>query len=438
MNIAILGYGIEGESVYRYYHKKFPEAAFTAYDNKSEPKNQLPAGVRFVGGVKDFKGIEADLAIKTPAIAPWLVDVTGEVTTATREFMKVCPAPIIGVTGTKGKGTTASLITSILTAAGKKTWLVGNIGVGAFDVLDQITTDDIVVYELSSFQLWDLDVSPHIAVVLGIEPEHLDVHKDLDDYVHAKANIATHQSVDDHVIYLERNQFAEQIAKQSNGTAVPYPHVSGAHVKDGYFYYDSQRLCPVSALKLPGVHNQENACAAIEACWFWVRDGDLIARGLEHFAGLPHRLKFVRDVNGVQYYDDSIATTPGSAIAALAAFEQPKVIILGGSYKGATYDELADVVTRSDVRKVVLIGDEAPKIEASLLSRDFREYVNLGQSVTMTDIVAQAKSFAQEGDVVILSPSCASFDMFKSYSDRGDQFIAAVQHLSPTESQVEQ
>lgn len=438
MKIAILGYGVEGESVYKYYHKKYPEAEFVAYDNNREPKNALPEGVAFVGGVQDFKGISADIAVKTPAIAPWLVDVTGELTTMTREFMKVCPAPVIGVTGTKGKGTTSSLIASILNAAGKKTWLVGNIGVGAFDILEQIKPEDIVVYELSSFQLWDLDVSPHVAVVLGIEPEHLDVHEDFDDYIGAKANIAKHQSVDDHVIFFHRNTYAESIANVSNGVKTGYPRDVGAHVHDGDFYYGDQKLCPVSTLQLPGVHNQENACAAIEACWFWVQDKDMIAKGLGDFSGLPHRLKFVREVDGVSYYDDSIATTPGSAIAALAAFEQPKVIILGGSYKGATYDDLADAIARSSVRKVVLIGEEAPKIEASLVSRGFSEYDNLGASVTMADIVARARSFAQDGDVVILSPSCASFDMFKSYSDRGDQFIAAVQSLYPKESQAEQ
>lgn len=429
MKIAILGYGIEGESAYKYYHARYPDAQFTAYDNKQESKLPLPSDVTFVGGVADFKGIDADLAIKTPPIAPWLVEVTGEVTSMTREFMKTCPAPIIGVTGTKGKGTTSSLITSILDAAGKTTWLVGNIGLGAFDVLDRIQPDDVVIYELSSFQLWDLDVSPHIAVVLGIEPEHLDVHKDMDDYLAAKANIAAFQSSQDRVIYRAGNEYAANIAHASAGAVTAYPHSEGAHVQDGYFYYGDQQLCSVSSLKIPGVHNQENACAAIEACWPWVKDGDIIARGLEGFTGLPHRLKFVRAVAGVNYYDDSIATTPGSAIAALAAFAEPKVIILGGSYKGSTYDELAKKIAASDVRQVILIGEEAPKIEAALRAHDVRQYTNLGVAVTMTDIVRVATSAARADDVVILSPSCASFDMFKSYSDRGDKFIQAVQNL---------
>lgn len=429
MKIAILGYGVEGESVYNYYHALYPDAQFVAYDNKPEPKNPLPEGVEFIGSVKDFKNIQADIAVKTPAIAPWSVGVTGEVTTMTREFIKRCPAPIIGVTGTKGKGTTSSLIRSILDAAGKKTWLVGNIGVGAFDVLDQISPDDIVVYELSSFQLWDLDVSPHIAVVLGIEPEHLDVHKDMADYVAAKANIAAHQKATDIVIYKDGNTYAMEIAKQSVGEHIPYQSDVNAHVRDDNFYYGEQKVCSVNALRIPGAHNQDNACAAITAVWSWVQDGEVIARGLSAFEGLPHRLKFVRELDDVLYYDDSIATTPGSAIAALSAFTQPKVIILGGSYKGSVYSELAAKIADSDIREVLLIGDEALKIEAAIQARGVTNYKNLGLSVTMTDIVSEAKAAAQPGDVVILSPSCASFDMFRSYVDRGEQFIQAVQRL---------
>lgn len=429
MKIAILGYGVEGESVYNYYKKKYPEAAFVAYDNRTAPKNPLPEGIEFVGGVKDFKGIEADLAIKTPSIPPWEVLVSGDVTTMTREFLQHSPAPVIGVTGTKGKGTTASLIASILTAAGKKAWLVGNIGLGAFDVLDQIQSDDVVVYELSSFQLWDVDLSPDVAVVLGIEPEHLDVHADMDDYIAAKSNIARYQEAGDRIVFKQGNQYAEHIARLSAGTQLPYPSGEGAHVRDGYFYYGETKLCPTSALRLPGTFNQDNACAVISAVWPWVQDGQIIAQGLGAFEGLPHRLKLVREVAGVQYFDDSIATTPGSAIAALSAFEQPKIIILGGSYKGATYDELAQAVKQDRVRQVILIGTEAPKIQAALEAADFHDYVNLGTDVSMTEIVTKASDAAQPGDIVILSPSCASFDMFKSYSDRGDQFIQAVQFL---------
>lgn len=429
MNIAILGYGVEGESAYKYFRVKYPDATITAYDQNEQPKNKLPSDIKFIGGVLDFKGITADLAIKTPAIPPWSVEVTGEVTTMTREFLKACPAPVIGVTGTKGKGTVCSLIKSILDEAGRRAWLVGNIGVGALDILDQIKPEDIVVYELSSFQLWDLDVSPHVAVVLGIEPEHLDVHKDVADYVSAKANIVKHQTTEDYVIFREDNEYAATIANSSQAIKIPFPSPNVAHVESSEFYYGSDSICAASALKLPGQHNRDNACAAISAVRPWVKDGNDIERGLMKFEGLPHRLKFVRSVGDVEYYDDSIGTTPGSSIAALASFSQPKVIILGGSYKGASYDELVQKIKESDVRRVILIGTEGARLEQQLKAAGVARYTNLGTSVTMDEIVKSAASSAEPGDVVLLSPGCASFDMFKNYADRGNQFIEAVEAL---------
>lgn len=424
MRIAILGYGVEGESVYNYYHAQYPDAQFVAYDNKSEPKNALPDGVEFVGGVKDFKDIDADIAVKTPAIAPWNVSVSGEVTTMTREFIKRCPAPIIGVTGTKGKGTTASLIKAILDAAGKKTWLVGNIGVGAFDVLDQISPEDVVVYELSSFQLWDLDVSPHVAVVLGIEPEHLDVHKDMDDYISAKANIAAHQKATDVVVYKDGNGYAMEIARQSVGEHIPYQSDVHAHVRDNYFYYGEQQICSVDALRIPGVHNQDNACAAIAAAWSWVQDSEVVMQGLTNFEGLPYRVQLVRDTDDIRFYNDSYSTSPAATNVALQAVGRPAILIAGGYDRGFNYDELAQVITRhSSVKKVLLIGQTAPKV-AEHLPADAYEILNDLQSA-----VRRASELAATGDAIVLSPGFASFDMFKDFNDRGHQFTELVEQV---------
>lgn len=424
MKIAFLGYGIEGESAYNYYHAKFPDAEFTAYDNNAEPKRAIPEGVKFVGGVKDFKGIDADIAIKTPPIAPWNVEVTGEVTSITREFIKNCPAPIIGVTGTKGKGTTSSLIKSILDAAGKKTWLVGNIGVGAFDVLDQVAADDIVVYELSSFQLWNLDVSPHVAVVLGIEPEHLDVHKDLNDYVEAKANIATHQKAGDVVVYKESNNFAAGIAQRSLGEQVPYQHPAYAHVRDDNFYYGEQPICPVDTLRILGVHNQDNACAAIAAAWPWVQDNEAIARGLASFEGLPYRNQFVRELDGVSYFNDSYSTAAAAIDVALNALARPTVLIAGGYDRGFNYDHVADVIAAHEqIKKVLLIGQTGAKVAVHLAEGTYELANDLQQAVN------RAHELASEGDAVLFSPGFASFDMFKDFNDRGRQFTELVEQL---------
>ena len=424
MNIAILGYGIEGESVYNYYHDKFPDASFTAYDNNTEPKNPLPDGVKFVGGVEDFKGITADLAVKTPAIPPWKVHVSGQVTTATREFMQQCVAPIIGVTGTKGKGTTSSLIKSILDAAGKKTWLVGNIGIAALDVLDQISPDDVVIYELSSFQLWDIDISPHVAVILGIEPEHLDVHKDFEDYLHAKGHIAHYQKATDSVVYKYTNEFSQALAGLSAGQKVPYLDVSGAHIRGGDFYYTEQKMCSVSDLKIIGTHNAENACAAIAAVREWVQDGDIIAAGLRNFSGLPYRIELIRELNGVSYYNDSYSTAPAATEVALRAVTKPTILIAGGYDRGASYSDLAKKISEHpSIKKTLLIGQTKHKIAEGLKEGTF-EFVD-----SLEETVQRAHDLASDGDAVVFSPGCASFDMFKDFTERGRQFTQLVESL---------
>ena len=424
MNIAILGYGVEGKSVYNYYHSKFPEAHFTAYDNNPEPKNPIPKGMDFVGGVKDFKGITADVAVKTPAIAPWKVEVTGEVTTMSREFLKECPAPVIGVTGTKGKGTTSSLIKSILDAAGKKTWLVGNIGVGAFDVLPQVSPDNIVVYELSSFQLWDIDASPQVAVVLGIEPEHLDVHKDFDDYLNAKGHIAEYQNESDRVVYKYTNEYSAAIAKKSPAQSVPYLNESGAYIKDGFFYFGETQICSTDVMRIPGDHNKENACAAIAAVWEWVQDPTVIEKGLSEFEGLPYHIELIRELDGVKYYNDSFSTAPAATHVALKALPNPTVLIAGGYDRGYNYKEMADVILdQKNVKKVLLIGQTGQKVAEHLPE----EVYEIGDDFKSS--VDRARELAMNGDVVLLSPGFASFDMFPNFTARGQQFTEMVNNL---------
>lgn len=425
MKIAIAGYGLEGKSNYEYFKSR---GEVTIVDER-EHIDDLPEGVSTIQGSGAFEKLaDFDIVVRTAGLNPNKIFTHGKIWSATREFFEQCQTPVIGVTGSKGKGTTASLIASMLRAAGKRVELVGNIGIPALDALERANAADVVVYELSSFQLWDLEKSPHVAVVLMIEPDHLDVHADMQEYVSAKANIARHQRAGDRVVYKRDNTYSAAIAAQSSAQQVPYQDDETAHVYEGSFWYGDVRLCDTSAVKLPGHHNLDNACAAINAVWPWVSDGETIASGLSAFTGLPHRLKFVREVRGVNYYDDSIATTPGSAIAAMFAFEKPKVLILGGSYKGADFSELAQIAADQDVRQVLVIGDEADRLEAILAERNI-EVQNLGSGVTMQQIVLAAQAAAQEGDVVVLSPACASFGMFKNYADRGEQFVAAVDAL---------
>lgn len=426
MKIAIAGYGLEGKSSYQYFTRL---GEVTIVDER-EVVDDLPEGVPVLLGEGVFTRLDDfDLVVRTAGLSPRKIQTDGKIWSATNEFFEKCPAPIIGVTGSKGKGTTSSLIASILTEAGKTVHLVGNIGVAALDELAKISEDDIVVYELSSFQLWDVERSPQVAVVLHIEPDHLDVHASFEEYVSAKGNIARYQGINDRVVYNVANEHATAIAELSVGQRLPYQTTRTAHVDDGNFCYNEQLLCSVNELQLPGVHNQDNACAAITAIWPWVQDGTVIGEGLRAFGGLDHRLKFVARHGDVTYYDDSIATTPGSAIAAMRAFDEPKIIILGGSSKGANFDEVAAVAARSNVKLAILIGDEADHIEQALSSAGVAS-INKGSETTMQAVVQLAAETAQADDVVILSPACASFGMFRDYKDRGNQFIAAVNDLS--------
>jgi UDP-N-acetylmuramoylalanine--D-glutamate ligase len=339
-------------------------------------------------------------------------------TSATQIFFDNCPAPIVGVTGTKGKGSTASFITKILEAAGRTTvHLVGNIGVPALDELPKIKASDVVVYELSSFQLWDLTSSPQVAVLTLMETDHLDVHKDFAEYVSAKARIVRYQSAADFVVYNRLDSTAASMAKSSKAQKLPYPRPELENLARG-------------AIKLAGDHQVRNAEAAIlaaRAVWPDLTDAQIRA-GLAAFDGLPHRLKFVAEKAGVKYYDDSIATTPGSAIAAIKSFIEPKVLILGGSDKGADYTEVGAVAEFHGVRRIFAIGANRAKVEKQV-SEKFSGEITLLDEQNMAQLVPKIASVARPGEVVILSPAATSFDMFKNYADRGQQFIEAVSKL---------
>lgn len=408
MKIALAGYGQEGKASYEYWNKDGNSLTLVS-EQAAIP--DAPAGVATITGPDAFAKLsDFDLIIRSPGINPRKLPYGEKVWSATNEFFEQCKAPIIGVTGTKGKGTTSSFIASILRAAGKNVHLVGNIGTPALSELESISSDDIVVYELSSFQLWDAKKSPHVAVVLMIEPDHLDVHDDMEDYLGAKANIVRYQTDSDSVVYNQENELAKEIGELSAAKATAYPFDIGV-LSD--------------AVVLPGRHNVQNASAAVAAVREYVSDEAVIARGLSNFKGLPHRLKFVQEVRGVRYYDDSIATTPGSAIAALYSFDEPKIIILGGHDKGADYSELIESCERA-AATVIAIGSNGDRIERLCAEAGVPCVREEGD---MRAIVQRASETAAEGSVVILSPAAASFDMFKSYADRGDQFVSAVNDL---------
>jgi len=284
-----------------------------------------------------------------------------------------------------------------------------------------------VVLELSNFQLYSLTYSPHIAVCLMIVPEHMDWHPNMTDYAESKANLFRHQKAEDIAIYFADNEYSTKIANYSPGKKIPFYRQPGAYVDDAKVMIDGSEIIDISEIKLLGEHNLQNICAAVTAVWQVAPDRDPIRSVLSTFSGLEHRLEFAGEVDGVKYIDDSFGTSPDTAIVAMKAFEQPKIMIFGGSDKGADFTQLAQAVRNSNVRHAIVIGQITDKITGALSAVGYTSLTTgLG---SMAEIVNKARELAQPGDVVLLSTGAASFGMFKNYKDRGEQFKQAVQAL---------
>ena len=432
MKIAIIGYGLQGASSYKYWRDGNSITICDQNEIKDPPRDvELLIGEDHLKNLNDF-----DLIVRSPSVHPRdIVSANGEqikdkITTNTNEFFKVCPSKnIIGVTGTKGKGTTSSLITKMLEAGGKKVHLGGNIGTPPLEMLEAgINESDYVVLELANFQLIDLKYSPHIAVCLMVVPEHQDWHEGMEEYVTAKKQLFIHQTPSDIAIYYSDNEISEDIASSGKGVKIPYFENPGANINNELVVIDGRTICRTDEVKLLGRHNLQNICAAVTATWQIDQNTEAIKQVTTSFTGLDHRLELVRELNGVKYYDDSFATTPESAIVAIEAFKDPKVIILGGSDKGAEYIKLANTVAGGNVKHAVLIGDTAKSIEQALKNEGFSDY-SFG-SKDINEIVELCKEKSSPGDVVLLSTGCASFGIFKDYKDRGEKFKKAVQELA--------
>ncbi len=433
MNIAIIGFDVEGKSSYEFLAAQ--GHALTICDAKTDIA--VPEGVSTQLGEEYLNDLgRFDRIVRTPGVHPAKIlaanpGVADKITSHINLFFEHSPTKnIIGVTGTKGKGTTSTLITKILQADGKDTYLGGNIGVPPLSFIDKLTPESWVVLELSSFQLIDLRHSPHIAVCLMVQPEHLDWHEDFEEYLAAKQQLFINQTPDDIAIYYTDNENSLSIADASEGQQIPYFVDPGAEVSGKSITIDGHEICKTADIKLLGQHNWQNACAAVTAAWQVTQNTEAIRQVLTSFSGLPYRLELRREVAGIRYYNDSFATGQGATIAALAAIPEPKVMIIGGYDRILELDELAKAVqeSRASIRKILLVGAAAERTAKELSSQGFDNFV-VSKATTMTQIVAEATALAQSGDAVVLSPGFASFDMFKNFEDRGQQFNAAVADL---------
>lgn len=442
-NVGVLGYGQEGRAVVRYLMEYGIEPVIFDRNEWQEVPNETKEEIKnlnlnFIFGpgyLKELAGI--DVAFRSPGIWRLHPDLLAAesrgltITSQTKFFFDNCPAKIIGVTGTKGKGTTASLISLILKMQFQmsnfkcQTYLTGNIGKEQpLEIIDSLKKDDWVVYELSSFQLQDLEKSPHIAVCLMVTSEHLDVHKNIEEYLKAKSAIVKYQTQSDIAILNKDFPNTMAFADLGKGKKLYFSTKNKAdcYVENGQITSSDFRL-PTSELPLRGSHNWQNVCAAVLTGQQAGCGNDAIRRAVLNFKGLEHRLELVADKNGIKFYNDSFSTTTETAIAAIKSFTESLILILGGSSKNADFTDLGRTIAETkNIKKIILIGQETENIRKALSKAGFDKDKIVQGAETMAEIFEQIRSLAQPGDVILLSPACASFDMFKNYQDRGEQF----------------
>ena len=386
--------------------------------------------VKTVIGEEYLDNIDEDVVFRSPGImytsdAIQKAIKSGVLVTSEMEvFFELCPSAIIGITGSDGKTTTTTLISEMLKAEGKKVFIGGNIGEPLLPRLNQMTKDDYSVVELSSFQLMSMTKSPDIAVITNIAPNHLDKHKDMAEYVEAKKNIFTHGCKK--VILNAENDITKSFITENSVTfSLKNPQKNGAYLKDGDIFYNDEFVMKASDIILPGIHNVDNYLAAICAvyglCGF-----ETIKKVAQTFGGVEHRIEFVCEKNGVKYYNDSIASSTTRAIAGLNSFNQKVIMIAGGSDKGIAFDNLAKVIT-DKVKLLIVMGFTKDKIKNAVLKVDGNFPIYTASD--LADAVNAAAKNAVSGDIVTLCPACASFDYFKNFADRGNQFKELVKKL---------
>lgn len=449
--VAVIGIGVSNRPLIELLLSR--GVAVTACDKKDRAAlgplaEELEGkGCRLRLGPDYLKDLTEDVIFRTPGMRPDLPELTAavergsELTSEMEIFFQVCPCPIIAVTGSDGKTTTTTIIAELLRAAGKTVHLGGNIGHPLLAEAGDMTAEDIAVLELSSFQLMTMDRSPHIAVVTNLSPNHLDVHKDYAEYISAKENIFTHQTAEDIAVFNADNEVARSFMGREKGALRTFSRREtverGAYLApfgagEGPAIWVSnetgrRKVLPLAEIKLPGVHNVENYMAAIAAVDGLVPDG-IIRDFAKNFGGVEHRIELVRELDGVRYYNDSIASSPNRTIAGLNSFPEKVILIAGGKDKGISYDSLGPVVN-DHVKLLILCGATAGVIRASVERAENYDGLEIVDVEDYHQAVSLARSRAETGDVVILSPASTSFDRFANFMERGRVFKEIVNGL---------
>lgn len=453
--VAVLGIGISNIPTIKYLVKL--GAKVSARDRKETLPDDISMlkeeGVEFVLGKNYLENLENyDYIFRSPGVKPFIYEIEKAVefgsilTSEIEKVIEIAPCKVIGVTGSDGKTTTTTLIAKFLEEAGYKVWLGGNIGIPLFSKLDEMKKEDVVVLELSSFQLMTLSTSPKISVITNISPNHLDYHKDYNEYIMSKANIFLRQNKDD-VLVLNKdcnltNKYLKIIQDRNINNnirtfSVKDEVIKGVCVKNDSLVSNvlgrSEKVCSIKDIKLVGAHNIANICAAATAVYDLV-DKDDIKEVVKNFDGVEHRMEFVIKKDGVKWYNDSIGTSPTRTIAGLKAFNEKIILIAGGYDKNIPYEPLAPYILNK-VKHLILIGKTASKIRNAVINEAKKEKIDLNEILdivefnTLEECVNYANKIAHPKDIVVLSPASASFDMYKNFEERGNHFKRLVGKL---------
>lgn len=449
--IAIIGMGVSNIPLLDYFYEK--HSKLTVFDNREieEIDKNIMGKIEqynfeyFFGenNLDNLKGF--DIIFRSPSAMPFMKQIEEEiergaiVTTEIEMVLKLTPCKTIGITGTEGKTTTTSIIYEILKKTGNNCFLGGNIGKPIFTQIKDMKPEDFVILEMSSFQLMDMDISPSVSLVTNIYEDHLNIHRSYEEYQDAKKNIFKYQNEDGILVLNYDNEITRSFAKDAKGKVVFFS--SKEKLQDGYIYDDVDKnikycedgvrrhLLHKDKIKLRGIHNYENICSALAVTSKFI-DIELALSAIEEFIGVEHRLEFVRELNQVKYYNDSIGTSPASTIAGINAFDENIILLAGGSDKGLDYKEVGEAIAKK-VGTLILCGPTASKIENATKQalEKIGKAIQIYNVLNLEEAVNLSKEKSKPGDIVLLSPASASFDAFKNFAERGNKFKEYVKNL---------
>ena len=449
--VAIIGLGVSNIPLIDYFNDL--QCSISVFDNREQSQidKELIAKLKknnvnyYLGKNSLEKMVDFNYIFRSPSCRPDTPEILKEIengailTSEIEKVIELTPSKVIGVTGSDGKTTTTSIIYEIMKKSGHKCYLGGNIGIPLFTQIRDMRPDDYIILELSSFQLMNMNISPDIAVVTNISPNHLNVHKDYQEYIDSKKNIFLHQNENGRLVINYDNSITKEFKNEANGKVIYFSHKE--LLDDGIIFDESDRvikkcddgirkhLIKQKDMKLKGEHNCENACAAIGATYDLVSEDEMI-KTIEDFSSVEHRLEFVREIDGIKWFNDSIGTSPTRTIAGLNSFDEKIVLIAGGYDKNLEYEPIAKPII-DNVSKLILMGATASKIQEAV-ERELKiqnKTLPIYKCSTLEEVVKKAKSVAREGEVVLFSPASASFDLFRNFEERGNKFKEIVNKI---------